>query len=396
MREGWNSIKLVDAVEILNGFAFKSSRYVPEGIRVIRISNVQKGYVEDKDPKFYPVSSKDEIKKYLLQEGDLLISLTGNVGRVGLLPDSMLPCALNQRVACLRIKNANLSKMFLFYLLNSNVFENMCIKSSSGVAQLNMSTEWLKEQVIPLPSLPEQQRIVDILDREFAKIDALKANAEKSLQAAKDLFQASLKKELEPKEGWKVKTIGEVCEFQNGFAFKSSTFTNTGEPIIRISDIQNDEVIDTNVVFFNPSSYREDLSRFIVYPGDILIAMSGGTTGKLGMNNTQKCFYLNQRVGVFRENKALLNHEFLFHFLHTKSEESLRISAGAAQPNLSTAQIKAFEIPVPSLQEQDRVVVRLNDLNDKCKALQDNYQKTLTLCDDLKQSLLRKAFNGEL
>jgi type I restriction enzyme S subunit len=74
----------------------------------------------------------------------------------------------------------------------------------------------------------------------------------------------------------------------------------------------------------------------------------------------------------------------------------LRISAGAAQPNLSTAQIKAFEIPVPSLQEQDRVVVRLNDLNDKCKALQDNYQKTLTLCDDLKQSLLRKAFNGEL
>ena len=200
MREGWNSIKLVDAVEILNGFAFKSSRYVPEGIRVIRISNVQKGYVDDKDPKFYPVSSKDEIKKYLLQEGDLLISLTGNVGRVGLLPGSMLPCALNQRVACLRIKNANLSKMFLFYLLNSNVFENMCIKSSSGVAQLNMSTEWLKEQVIPLPSLPEQQRIVDILDREFAKIDALKANAEKSLQAAKDLFQASLKKELEPKK----------------------------------------------------------------------------------------------------------------------------------------------------------------------------------------------------
>lgn len=290
----------------------------------------------------------------------------------------------------------NLNPQFVSYYIQSCYFQKEKEQYTHGFKVVEIKPSDIAKIPIRFPSLPEQQRIVDILDQEFAKIDALKANAEKSLQAAKDLFQATLKKELEPKEGWKVKTIGEVCEFQNGFAFKSSTFTDTGEPIIRISDIQNDEVIDTNVVFFNPSSYREDLSRFIVYPGDILIAMSGGTTGKLGMNNTQKCFYLNQRVGVFRENKALLNHEFLFHFLHTKSEESLRISAGAAQPNLSTAQIKAFEIPVPSLQEQDRVVVRLNDLNDKCKALQENYQKTLTLCDDLKQSLLRKAFNGEL
>lgn len=192
------------------------------------------------------------------------------------------------------------------------------------------------------------------------------------------------------KPGWEIRTLGEVCEFQNGFAFKSSTFTDTGEPIIRISDIQNDEVIDTNVVYFNPSSYHEDLSRFIVYPGDILIAMSGGTTGKLGMNNTQRCFYLNQRVGVFRENKALLNHEFLFHFLHTKSEESLRISAGAAQPNLSTAQIKAFEIPVPSLTEQQRIVGILDQEFAKIDALKANAEKSLQAAKDLFQATLKK------
>ena len=290
----------------------------------------------------------------------------------------------------------NLNPLFVSYYIQSCYFQQAKEAYTHGFKVVEIKPSDIAKIPIRFPSLPEQQRIVDILDREFAKIDALKANAEKSLQAARDLFQATLKKELEPKEGWKVKTIGEVCEFQNGFAFKSSTFTDAGEPIIRISDIQNDEVVDTSVVYFNPSSYREDLSRFIVFPGDILIAMSGGTTGKLGMNKTQKCFYLNQRVGVFRENKVLLNHEFLFHFLHTKSEESLRISAGAAQPNLSTAQIKAFEIPVPSLQEQDRVVHRLNDLNDKCKALQEDYQKTLALCEDLKQSLLRKAFNGEM
>ncbi len=329
-----------------------------------------------------------EITK-LAQPGDILMSVRAPVGPTNFTDREV---CIGRGLAAIRCK-PDVLPQYILYVLKS--IESKIVEKDGAVFN-SISKDMIEDLPVPAVDKIEQQRIVDVLDQEFAKIDALKTNAEKSLQAAKDLFQATLKKELEPKEGWKVKTIGEVCEFQNGFAFKSSTFTDAGEPIIRISDIQNDEVIDTNVVYFNPSSYQEDLSRFIVYPGDILIAMSGGTTGKLGMNNTQKCFYLNQRVGVFRENKALLNHEFLFLFLHTKSEESLRISAGAAQPNLSTAQIKAFEIPVPSLQEQDKVVLRLNDLNDKCKVLQQNYQKTLSLCDDLKQSLLRKAFTGEL
>ena len=97
-------IRVGDACEILNGYAFKSEKYVASGIRVIRIANVQKGYVEDTDPAFYPEDYLG-IDKYMLKEGDLLMSLTGNVGRVAILQKEMLPAALNQRVACLRIKN---------------------------------------------------------------------------------------------------------------------------------------------------------------------------------------------------------------------------------------------------------------------------------------------------
>jgi len=103
-------VKLGDVCNILNGFAFKSSEYVVEGIRVIRITNVQKGYIEDNDPKFYPLEFSRLNDKYMLKENDLLMSLTGNVGRVGILNKKMLPAALNQRVACLRLKDNCISR----------------------------------------------------------------------------------------------------------------------------------------------------------------------------------------------------------------------------------------------------------------------------------------------
>jgi len=156
---GWDVVKFGDTCEILNGYAFKSKLYVDEGIRVIRITNVQKGYIEDADPQFYPLSYSDELSRYILQADDILLSLTGNVGRTGLLPESMLPAALNQRVACIRMKaNSPVSKMFLYSMINSDFFEADCIASSQGIAQKNMSTEWLKDYpvIVPPENLQEE------------------------------------------------------------------------------------------------------------------------------------------------------------------------------------------------------------------------------------------------
>ena len=192
------------------------------------------------------------------------------------------------------------------------------------------------------------------------------------------------------KKGWEYKKLGEICDFRSGFAFKSNKFTKIGEPIIRISDIQNEEIDDSNLVYFDPKSYTEDLSKYLIYPDDILIAMSGGTTGKLGINTSNRTFYLNQRVGVFRENKKYLNHRYLFYYLHTKSEESLKIAAGAAQPNLSTAQIKSFIIPISPLSEQQRIVDYLDSTFAKIDAMKANAEESLNEAKALFQASLKE------
>ena len=180
--------KLGDVCEILNGFAFKSEQYVENGIRIIRIANVQKGYIEDSTPVFYPYDNKDA-SKYALDEGDILMSLTGNVGRVAKLTKEFLPAALNQRVACLRIKErVNLDKAFLFNLLNSDYFEQQCIAASKGVAQKNMSTEWLKEYEIPLFPLEQQKAIATVLDEVSELITLRKEQLAKLDQLVKARF----------------------------------------------------------------------------------------------------------------------------------------------------------------------------------------------------------------
>lgn len=123
--------------------------------------------------------------------------------------------------------------------------------------------------------------------------------------------------------------------------------------------------------------------------------MSGATTGKLGFNTKDTVFYLNQRVGKFEPSKKL-NKRFLYHFLSTKVEENLRISAGAAQPNLSTEQIKSFVLPLPSNEEQERIVDALESLATETQRLESLYQKKLAALAALKKSLLHQAFAGEL
>ena len=188
----------------------------------------------------------------------------------------------------------------------------------------------------------------------------------------------------------------EVCGLQNGFAFKSSTFKPLGAPILRISNIQDGRIdAGKRLVFFDPKDYRENLDRYRIVEGDLLIAMSGATTGKLGFNTDNTVYYLNQRVGKFEPSKKL-NKRFLYHFLSTKVEENLRISAGAAQPNLSTEQIKGFVLPLPSVDGQERIVEVLESLETETQRLATIYERKLAALGDLKKSLLHQAFSGQL
>ena len=388
MNEGWEYKKLGEVCDFEGGSQPPKSEW---------INHSQEGYVRMLQIRDFTKSRNFEIeyvkitkKLRLCKADDILIGRYGaSVGKIL----TGLAGAYNVAIIKSIPDEKVIAKSYIRRYFESSLFQSILFKvCASRAAQAGFSKEDICDALIPVPPLSEQQSIVDYLDSAFAKIDAMKANAEKALNEAKALFQASLKEMLEPKEGWKKKKLGDICDFRSGFAFKSNKFTKIGEPIIRISDIQNEEIDDSNLVYFDSKSYTEDLSKYLIYPDDILIAMSGGTTGKLGINTSNRTFYLNQRVGVFRENKSYLNHRYLYYYLHTKSEESLRIAAGAAQPNLSTAQIKSFIIPVPPLSEQQSIVATLDSLKSKVDTLQANYAKISQECDALKQAILRQVF----
>ena len=174
--QNWEECALKDIVEIQNGYAFKSSLYSNDGVRVIRITNVQDGYIMDDSPKYYPLSHMDGLEDYMLKGNDLLMSLTGNVGRVAMMHAGLLPAALNQRVCCITPKSSEVCKEFLFYLLRTDSFITSCIESGKGVAQLNVSTEWLKSYRIALPPKDEQRRIVKAIQNIMTKIDKILAD----------------------------------------------------------------------------------------------------------------------------------------------------------------------------------------------------------------------------
>lgn len=191
---------------------------------------------------------------------------------------------------------------------------------------------------------------------------------------------------------WKLVKLGDVCGFQNGFAFKSDLFRETGHPILRISNIQDEEVETRKVVYFQLEDYKENLDKYRVVNGDLLIAMSGGTTGKIGFNTTDHVFYLNQRVGKFEPKDSLVK-QYLFYYLSTRVEENLRISAGSAQPNLSTEQIKGFELPLPPLPEQQRIVSILDEAFEGITTAKANAEKNLKNARALFESHLQAVFS---
>ena len=190
------------------------------------------------------------------------------------------------------------------------------------------------------------------------------------------------------------KTLGEVCKFKNGFAFKSSLFKEVGDPIVRITNIDGKIVNTDDVKYFHMKDYIEDLTSYTVNKGDIIIAMSGATTGKIGLYNYEYTSYLNQRVGKFIPKQKILNNKYLYHYLQLKINDIFAIAGGGAQPNLSSNKLmEKFKIPIPPLSVQKEIVRILDaftahtaeltaELNERKKQYNYYLNKLLTFSDD--------------
>lgn len=176
-------------------------------------------------------------------------------------------------------------------------------------------------------------------------------------------------------DGVEFKKLGEVCNFINGFAFKSSLFKEKGEIIIRITNINGTSIELDDVKYFDLNDYNTDLQSFIANYGDILIAMSGATTGKVGYYDNKNKAYLNQRVGKFVPNKKKLNNRYLFHFLCSITTELYIMAGGGAQPNLSSTKLmNNVVIPIPPLDVQNEIVRILDTFTSHAAELQAELQ----------------------
>ena len=357
-------MRIGDICDILNGYAFKSSKYVADGIRVIRITNVQKGFVEDTNPQYYPVSEQREIEKYMLCEGDLLMSLTGNVGRVGLLSAEMLPAALNQRVACIRIRNpAVIYKPFLFHLLNSDYFENKCILASQGVAQKNMSTEWLKEYPIPSFSMDKQMEIASFFD----KIDDLIAHRKEQVrnmdQAVKSRFIELFGDPKQNPKGYPVKEFDEISVLITDGEHATPRRTDKGIYLLSARNILNHALQLDDVDYIDEEEYTRIARRVVPQAGDVLISCSG-SIGRCCVVPEELRFQMVRSAALIRFDDTI--NPVFAEWLITSDELQRQISMSAtqsSQANLFQGKIRKLRgyVPPMELQEQFAAFVEQTD-----------------------------------
>ncbi len=210
-----------------------------------------------------------------------------------------------------------------------------------------------KSLQIPVPTLQVQHEIVRILDT-FSEYTTELTEELTMRKKQYEYYRDSLLSFGDEVE-WK--TLGEVCDLQNGFAFKSSLFKDKGLPIVRITNINGINVDLTDVKYFDHIDYNSNSLNYSIVKGDVLIAMSGATTGKIGYYNLNETAYLNQRVGKFIPNKMLLNNRYLYHFLLTKTDFMNVLAGGGSQPNLSSNILKEkLEVPLPPLEVQEEIV----------------------------------------
>jgi len=386
-------VKLEDICEILNGYAFKSNQYVNEGFRIIRITNVQKGYVEDNNPVFYPIDNC-EAQKYILNEDDLLISLTGNVGRVALLNKKYLPAVLNQRVACLRVKNnANIDKVFLFNFLNSDYFERKCIESAKGIAQKNMSTEWLKRYEIPFFSIEEQQKIATVLDKVSELITLRKKQLEKLDELVKSRFVEMFGDTVINSFNWEEHFLDEYIEFLTSGSRGWAQFfvDEENELFITIKNVKNNHISLDSIQYINAPDNKE-AQRTKVKTGDLLISITAdlGRTGVVDEKIAARGAYINQHLSLVRLDQKKVNPLYVSHFLETdggkKQFESKNQNGVKAGLNFDA--IRSLKILVPPLEKQNEYLDFVQQVDKQKSSIQQSLEKL----EVLKKALMQEYF----
>ena len=285
------------------------------------------------------------------------------------------------------------AKYFLYWLLSDDVtakIDETCRDARMPRANMNEVLEF----TIPLPLLSEQKRIVAKIDAAFEKIDKLKANAEKNLANAKELFQSALDEAFKTPKGDKVR-LRDVCDVLAGYPFKGNAFSETGIKICGGLIITPTEIKWSECKHWDSSEGLED---YLLAADDIVIALDRPWIAdgfKIGMieESDLPCLLI-QRTARLRAKKVI--PKYLLYVLRHPAFKEYCTFTGATVPHISHKNIERYVIPCPPLAEQKQIAKRLDLLSQKTKTLQQNYARQIADCAEMRQAILREAFEGRL
>ena len=381
MKSGWVTKKLGEVCEIIMGASPDSKSYniMRDGLAFYQ------GKTEFGAEYPTPVKWCSEPVK-IAQSGDVLLSVRAPIGPVNFANEK---CCIGRGLSALRFEG---EQRYLYYFLQAS--ETELDARGIGTTFKCISGQSLRSVPIPIPPLAEQKRIVAKIDAAFEKIDKLKANAEKNLANAKELFQSALDEAMRPKDGWVEKRLGEVGTTLTGMTPSTRDKSNFGNfmPFVKPADIMP----------FNPINYREEglsqkgvsCSR-LIKSDSVLMVCIGASIGKTGYAD-RDCT-CNQQINALMPNG--FDGRYLYYMLSSdKFKKKLMEDAGQATlPIINKSKWENLSICVSlSLSEQREIVKRLDLLAEKIKILEQNYTQQIADCVEMRQAVLREAFEGRL
>ncbi len=403
MREGWELKKLGEVCKLITCGVAARPEYIDEGIPFLSAKNVKEGQIIWNG--FNCVSEqthKELTKNNKPLIGDILYTRVGSFGEAAVIEDDV-EFSIFVSLTLIKVDKNVLGNYFLKYYLNSDFIKRLAKKSISGSGVGNLNVGTVREFPIFLPPLPEQQRIVAILDEAFAAIEKAKANAEKNLKNAKELFESYLQGVFENKvDGWEIKPLKDITsKIGSGSTPRGGqeNYKTEGISLVRSMNVHDWEFRERNLAFIDENQAKE-LNSVTLYENDVLLNITGASVAR-------SCVFpkkylparVNQHVSIIRPKKEILDSKFLNYLLTSKPYKDFLLftgEQGATRQAITKAQIEAVIVAIPPLTKQIEIVAKIESVSKESKRLISIYHQKLIDLEELKKSILQKAFNGEL
>jgi type I restriction enzyme S subunit len=377
------------------GSSLQRKDYTFEGVPVLKIQNIKPFSVELKKMDYVTSAKFRELSRHSYSSGDIVMTKLGSPLGVSAivegLPEGLIVADL------VRIRAKRIDTKYLCYHLNSPQTSDFINSMQKGSTRPRVTLSVVRELPIACPSLPEQQRIVAILDEAFDGIARAKANAEQNLKNARELFESHLQAVFTQRgEGWEGKTLSQVAlDFGRGKSRhrprNDPKLYGGPYPFIQTGDVRNSEHLITE---YTQTYSAEGLAQSKLWPKGTLCITIAANIAETGILNFDACFP-DSVIGIVVDQKQTSNH-FLEYLLQAVKAVLKAKGKGSAQDNINLGTFENELFFFPNLATQAQITRQLDDLSTEVQRLESTYQQKLGALDELKKSLLHKAFSGEL